>query len=80
MSHIHELTRGHQRLRPLIEFALAEGWDVRRTPGGHLKFLKPGLPVIYSSSTASDFRSGLNTRAQLRRAARQSEREGHRHG
>lgn len=75
MSRLHKLTRGHHRLRPLIEFALAEGWEVFRTPGGHLKFCKPGLPHIYSSATASDHRSERNARARLRRAGRQAEHE-----
>ena len=38
----HELARGHARLRALIEFALGEGWHVKRTRGGHLMFTKPG--------------------------------------
>ncbi|MGP3790484.1 type II toxin-antitoxin system HicA family toxin [Pseudomonas sp. B392_1p] len=66
----HELCRGHKRLLPLIEFALSEGWEVRRTGGGHLKFTKEGLPPIFTSSTASDHRSSRNAWARLRRAAR----------
>ncbi len=53
MANAHELARGHKRLRALIEFALDEGWYVVRTPGGHLKFTKPGCASIYTSSTAS---------------------------
>ncbi|MGE6688991.1 type II toxin-antitoxin system HicA family toxin [Stutzerimonas stutzeri] len=70
MSSAYELCRGHKRLLPLIEFALGEGWEVRRTPGGHLKFVKPGLPPIFTSSTASDHRASQNAWARLRRAAR----------
>lgn len=70
MANAHELARGHKRLRPLIEFALAEGWEVMRTPGGHLKFTKPGFASIYTSSTSSDHRSERNARSQLRRADR----------
>lgn len=33
MSTIHELCRSHKRLRPLIEFAMREGWQVSRTAG-----------------------------------------------
>ncbi|WP_175687213.1 hypothetical protein [Burkholderia multivorans] len=73
MANAYELARGHKRLRALIEFALGEGWHVVRTPGGHLKFTKPGCASIYTSSTASDHRAGLNARAQLRRAERQSQ-------
>ena len=72
MANAHELARGHRQLRRLIEFALNEGWHVVRTPGGHLKFTKSGCATIYTSSTASDHRAGLNARAQLRRASRQA--------
>lgn len=36
MANAHELARGHKRLRALIEFAVGEGWHVKRTPGGPL--------------------------------------------
>jgi len=77
MANAHELARGHKRLRALIDFALGEGWHVVRTPGGHLKFTKPGCAAIYTSSTASDHRADLNARAQLRRADRQAQESGH---
>lgn len=67
---IHDLCRGRKRLQPLIEFALREGWKVSRTAGGHLKFQKPGLPPIFTSSTAGDHRAGRNALAHLRRADR----------
>ncbi|MBH2031306.1 type II toxin-antitoxin system HicA family toxin [Pseudomonas veronii] len=70
MSNAHELARGHKRLLPLIEHALSEGWNVSRTPGGHSKLVKPGLPPIYTSATASDHRAECNARAMLRRAQR----------
>ncbi|EOX6785727.1 type II toxin-antitoxin system HicA family toxin [Pseudomonas aeruginosa] len=72
MANAHELARGHKRLRTLIEFALGEGWHVKRTPGGHLKFTKPGYASIYTSSTASDHRAALNAKAQIRRAEREA--------
>lgn len=70
MSAAHTLHRGRKRLKPLIDFAMKEGWTVVRTPGGHLKFTKPGLPPIYTGSTASDHRADRNARARLRRADR----------
>jgi hypothetical protein len=70
MSSVHDLCRGHKRLLPLIEFALSEGWEVSRTSGGHLKFVKTGLPPIFTSSTASDRRASQNAWARLRRAER----------
>ncbi|HHN1281980.1 type II toxin-antitoxin system HicA family toxin [Pseudomonas aeruginosa] len=75
-----ELCRGHKRLLPLIEFALGEGWKVCRTDGGHLKFTKPGLPPIFTSSTASDYRSSQNAWARLRRAERSHCESGGRNG
>ena len=80
MASAHELARGHKRLRALIEFAVGEGWHVKRTPGGHLKFTKAGCAAIYTSSTASDHRAALN--AQIRRAEREARSpvQGGRHG
>lgn len=73
MANAHELARGHKRLRALIKFALAEGWEVVRTRGGHLLFTKHGCAPIYTSSTASDHRAERNARAQIRRADRQAQ-------
>ncbi|MGB3288554.1 MAG: hypothetical protein WBA83_04710 [Burkholderiaceae bacterium] len=70
MTDAHELARGHKRLRSLIEFAIGEGWHVKRTSGGHLKFTKAGYAPIYTSMTASDHRASLNALAQIRRAGR----------
>ncbi|MBN0031141.1 type II toxin-antitoxin system HicA family toxin, partial [Pseudomonas aeruginosa] len=50
MANAHELARGHKRLRALIEFAVGEGWHVKRTPGGHLFFNDTATTVIYTSS------------------------------
>jgi len=68
MANAHELARGHKRLRALIEFAIGEGWHVKRTSGGHLKFTKAGYAPIYTSTTASDHRASLSAQAQIRRA------------
>lgn len=73
MTNARDLCRGHKQLLPLVEYALREGWTVNRTPGGHLRFIKPGLPPIYTSSTVSDHRAGRNAQAMLRRAQRQAE-------
>lgn len=70
MSNAHDICRGQKRLRPLVEFALREGWTVSRTAGGHLKFEKPGLPPMFTSFTASDRRASQNAWARLRRFAR----------
>ncbi len=73
MSTARIFHRGHKRLKPLIDFALKESWEVIRTPGGHLKFTKPGLPAIYTGATASDHRAGRNALARLRRVDRMTD-------
>ncbi|PRB81495.1 type II toxin-antitoxin system HicA family toxin [Pseudomonas sp. MYb185] len=61
-------------LQELADFAVGLGWQVSRTRGGHIRFTKEGYPPIYTSSTPSDPRAGLNARALLRRAASRSVR------
>lgn len=60
MSSASERCRGHQQFLVLIEFALREGWHVRRTPAGQLKLVKPGLPPIFTRSTVSDDQASQN--------------------
>jgi hypothetical protein len=62
--------RGHKRVKPLIDFAIEEGWMVVRTPGGHLKFTKQGFPPIYTGATAGEHRADRNVLARLRRVGR----------
>jgi len=49
MTTAYELAHGRERLRALIEFALREGWQVRRTSDGRLIFTK-GSAKIYTST------------------------------
>ena len=53
MTAAHAFHRGHKRLKPLIDLALKEGWSVVQTTGGNLRFIKQGLPAIYTCSSAS---------------------------
>lgn len=58
----------HNRvMRELVEEAAQAGWTVTIRKGGHLKFEHPEAASVFSSSTPSDRRAVLNTRAQLRR-------------
>lgn len=57
-------------LQALAEFALAEGWSVRRTRGNHICFFKRGCAPIFTSSTPSDYRANMNAKARLRRQQR----------
>jgi hypothetical protein len=59
-----------ESLRMLVKFAIANGWRVRRTQRGHIKFSKCGLTPIFTASTPSDYRADRNAMARLRRADR----------
>ena len=76
MASAHDRSRGHKRLRALIEFVLGEGWKVMRTRGGPLLITKPACAPIYASSTAIDQRAERNARVQIRRADRQAQAAG----
>jgi len=49
MTTAYELAHGRERLRALIEFAIHEGWQVRRTTDGRLIFTK-GSAKIYTGA------------------------------
>ena len=66
MSSAYEFCHCQKRLLLLIEFASSEGWEVRRMSGGHMKLVKPGLPPIFTSLTASDHRASRKAWARLR--------------
>lgn len=53
MANVDDLARGHEQLRALIEFTLAEGWRVTRARNGQLCFVKPGYASICTGSAAS---------------------------
>lgn len=69
MADAHELARGHKQLRALIELAVAEGWHVKRTRSGHLKFTRQGSAPIYTSSTASDYRANRDAQGSPTQAS-----------
>jgi len=51
MTTSYELAHGSERLQALIEFALREGWQVRRTSDGRLIFTKgSGSAKIYTGA------------------------------
>lgn len=60
-----------KEVRRLARAAADAGWDVKRTGGGHLRFLPPEGKPLFMSSTPSDFRAVTNFRAQLRRSGLQ---------
>lgn len=62
--------RSGKSLWTLFAYAAAHGWTPMRTNGGHLRFTKPGRPIIHTSSTPSDHRAVRNALAMLARADR----------
>jgi len=50
MTTAYELAHGRERLRALIEFALREGWQVRRAADGRLIFSKSGGATFYTGA------------------------------
>ncbi|MDA1406199.1 hypothetical protein IPC382_26920 [Pseudomonas aeruginosa] len=59
-----------KRLQALFLYAKELGWTATKTNGGHLRFTKPGRPIIHTSSTPSDWRAVRNAVAMLARADR----------
>lgn len=58
----------NRELRDLVRRTTSQGWNVRRTNGGHLAFEAPDGGTVYAAATPSDgHRAIRNTRAELRR-------------
>ncbi|HIE4271967.1 TPA: type II toxin-antitoxin system HicA family toxin [Pseudomonas aeruginosa] len=70
MSSTSERCRYHPRLLALIEFALRDGWSIRQMPAGQLKLVKPGLPSIFTRSTANDRQASQSDWIRPRQAER----------
>lgn len=73
MSRIVLITGGRRcgkRLQALFLYAKEFGWTAAKTNGGHLRFIKPGRPIIHTSSTPSDWRAVRNALAMLAKADR----------
>lgn len=67
---IHCSTRA---LKRVVRFAVNHGWDVERTRGGHVRFIKAGLPPVFTGFSPSDARAEKNALARLRRLQKQEE-------
>jgi predicted RNA binding protein YcfA (HicA-like mRNA interferase family) len=56
-----------KRIRQLQQL----GWDVKKTPGGHLKLTHPNAAYpVFTACTSVSVSGWLNTLAQMRRALR----------
>jgi len=53
MTTAYELAHGRERLRALIEFALREGWQVRRTTDGRIIFTKDSAKIYTGAAPAA---------------------------
>lgn len=55
-------------LRNLAKLAQSQGWTLKPTSKGHLRFQAPGgMGMVLASSTPSDYRSSKNLLSRLRR-------------
>lgn len=57
----------------VVEYAEELGFSVVRSRGGHLRFVRPGSPIVFFSATPGDVRALQNARAKLRRAVSAAE-------
>ena len=57
-----------KQLQDMLTVVLEQGWRAEYTSGGHIRVFPPTGRPISTSQTASDHRSYLNWRGQLRRA------------
>lgn len=76
MSRKAMVITGHRQgksLVMLLVYAANNGWQARRTRGGHVRFQKPGRQPVFTSSTPSDWRAYRNALAMLVRADRAAE-------
>lgn len=58
-------------LKRVVRYAQDHGWNVKRTRGGHVRFIKPGCPPVFTGFSPSDVRAEKNVLARLRRVQRQ---------
>lgn len=56
--------------RDIERWAAKRGWTARLTPGGHMRYTKPGCAAVYLASTPGRGRAVANAKAILRRAER----------
>ena len=57
-------------LKRVARYAVTHGWNVERTRGGHVRFIKPGCPPVFTGFSPSDARAEKNVLARLRRVQR----------
>ena len=57
-------------LKRVARYAVTHGWNVERTRGGHVRFIKPGCPPVLTGFSPSDARAEKNVLARLRREQR----------
>lgn len=63
-------TAASKALKPVIAYADANGWELGRTNGGHLRFRKSGRQPIHCASTPSCHHAVRNILADLTRSDR----------
>jgi hypothetical protein len=59
----------NREARKLLDWAVANGWRIRRCGSGHVQAMSPdGLAIVTVSATASDGRALRNAEADMYRA------------
>jgi len=60
--------------REIRKLAAKYEFEVLMTKNSHYKLIRPGCPTVFTSSTASDWRTLKNLEAQIRRSLKGGER------
>ena len=60
-------------LNQLLDSVVEAGWMVDRTRGNHLRVVSSRGSVVTVATTPSDYRAVLNTRARIKRIAKQEQ-------
>lgn len=65
MIQLMSFTHSYRRFKPLIDFALTEGWQIECTHEGHLKLSKQGFSPLYTGSAWSIRTALVSTRQRI---------------
>lgn len=69
MSTERKLAR-HKDMKPCVEYADKNGWEIRVSRNNHIQFRKPNRKMVTTSWSASDGRAHKNCLAELKRVDR----------
>jgi hypothetical protein len=67
MDSMSNKIRVSKAMRPIVDQAAKEGWNISLTSNGHIRFTHPCGALVHGPSTPSDHRGLKNLKATLRR-------------